>query len=116
VVEDAQPDRVAPIERGRGDQAEAALLEAPDQRGVQPSRLPFLFDAREPAPEADDPELRGREQLELGVLADQPLGPEGEVEAAVDRGPERVDAEVAETATPSTPESSGSAGTRDRRS
>ena len=57
------------------------------------ARVLRVLAAGEAPAEADDAELRGRQQLELGVLAHARLGQHGEVHRRVDRGAERCSPE-----------------------
>ena len=91
-VEHAEPDGVTASQPGTGDQRRPALFQGPGQG--QPAALGLGLVAAGPLPpEADDAQHRGRHQGEVRMAADQRLGELGQAEAALDRGPERGQAE-----------------------
>ena len=64
------------------------------ERGVHGVKAGFVVDAGEAPAEADDAEVRRQEQLEVVAVLDVALRCQCEVERAVDRGAERIEAEV----------------------
>ena len=97
VIHRAEPDRVAAAQLRGGHEAVPARLERGHQTLVERRHVSCSLAPSVAAPaEADDPERRGRHQLELRRRLDHLLGVLGEVERSVDRLAERVDAEVAD--------------------
>ena len=93
VVEDAEAQRRQTVHARRRDEADAALLERGDEAVRQP--LVVVAGTRAPA-EADDAERDRCGQLELLARLDPVPGELREIEAAIDRGSERVEPERAQ--------------------
>jgi hypothetical protein len=94
VVQHAEADRVATTQPCGRHQTVSRFAEGVHERGVHGVKAGFVVNAGEAPAEANDAEVRRQEQLEVFAGLDVALCCQCEVERAVDRGAEGIEAEV----------------------